>query len=118
MMTRPATERPKVRADVRRRLVDEAGGKCANPGCPTPRTHLHHIAEWAVYQAHDEEEMIAVCPTCHDAIHDGQLEIDDDTIYAWKAIERPKSTRRDHVYVEPGESPTLAIGTMSLVGNR
>ena len=30
-------------------LRAQAGGKCANPGCPVPRTHLHHIREWAVY---------------------------------------------------------------------
>ena len=54
---------------VKKRLIQEAGNKCANPGCPVRRTHTHHIRKWAVYQTNDEQEMIAVCPSCHDAIH-------------------------------------------------
>lgn len=107
--------RTNVPTEVKQRLVEEAGGKCANPGCPTARTHLHHIAEWAVYQTHDEERMIALCPTCHDAVHHGDLEIDDATVYRWRAIPRLQ-TKRDHIYVEPAKAPKLLLGTIAVTG--
>lgn len=44
----------------------------------------------------DQDHMIAICPTCHDAVHHGPLEITDDTIYSWKSIKR-KPTNRDHI---------------------
>ncbi len=105
-----ATRRPDIPITTKRWLIEEAGLKCANPGCVNSRTHIHHIKEWAVYQTHDKEHMIAVCPTCHDAIHNGDLPIDDDTVYRWKAIKRTP-TRRDHIYVEPGEPTGLLLGS-------
>ena len=97
--------RPSVPKALKESLVKEAGGKCANPGCSNYRTHLHHINEWAIYETHDGEAMIAVCPSCHDAIHQGPLEVSDQTIKGWKAIQRPFGPNRDHVYVEPGGDP-------------
>jgi hypothetical protein len=98
---------------VRKRLSEEAGGKCANPGCSTRRTQLHHIKEWAVYGIHDPAEMIALCPTCHDAVHHGQLKISDETLRAWKRISRG-SPVRGHVYVEPRSSPVIVLGTIDI----
>lgn len=61
--------------------------------------------------------MVAVCPSCHDAIHNGPLKINDDTVRRWKAIER-EQVRHDHVYVEPGGSPKLLLGTIAVTGDR
>jgi hypothetical protein len=58
---------------------------------------------------------VAVCPTCHDAIHHGPLKIDDATVRRWKDIER-RETERDHVYVEPAEAPKLLLGTIAVMG--
>jgi SEC-C motif/HNH endonuclease len=112
-----ARHRPAVPVETRRSLVEEAGNKCANPGCVSFRTHLHHIEEWAVYESHDAEHMIAVCPTCHDAIHNGPLAVDDDTLYRWTEIERTATTR-DHLYVEPGEASKLLLGTIAVTGRQ
>ena len=106
-----AKHRPDISNQLKKRLRQEAGGKCTNPGCPNLRTHLHHIREWAVYQTHDGSHMIAVCPTCHDAVHHGALGIDDETLYAWKQIPRDGSVTRDHIYVEPGPCPRILLGT-------
>lgn len=61
--------------------------------------------------------MVAVCPSCHDAIHNGPLEIDDDTVRRWKGIEREEA-RHDHVYVEPGGSPKFLLGTIAVTGDK
>src|SRR4051794_25788888 len=97
-----AAPRPSVPAATKRALVREAGGKCANPGCAGARVHLHHIQAWAVYQTHDGEHMIALCPTCHDAAHGGTLRLDDDTLYRWKQLHR-SGARSGHIYVAPGD---------------
>lgn len=104
-----------IPARIKQKLVEEAGGKCANPGCSNIRVDQHHIREWAVYKAHDSDHMIAICPACHDAVHHGQLRINDSTLYQWKGIERLQTgTRRAHLYVEPSRDLTLLAGTIHL----
>lgn len=110
------SKRIKVSPDIKLQLVREAGMKCANPGCCNYRIHLHHIKEWAVYETNDKVHMIAICPTCHDTVHYGNLKIDDDTLYEWKHISR-KKTNRDQIYVEPGESSKLLLGTIAVTGD-
>jgi hypothetical protein len=110
-----AKKRPDIPHPVKQRLIDGAGGKCANPGCASVRTHIHHIKEWAVYETHDTNHMIAICPTCHDAVHHGPLEIDDETVYRWKHVARSR-VQRDHVYVEPSESSKLLLGSIYFTG--
>jgi hypothetical protein len=105
--------RPDIKTSIKRKIVEEAGGKCANPGCPNQRTHIHHIREWSVYQTHDFQYMIAVCPACHDAIHQGSIEISDETIFIWKTIRRPAAVIETHLYVEPGESIKLLLGSIA-----
>src|SRR5437588_331436 len=97
--------RPKqgVSRQVRRALLREANGKCANPGCPSVNTHIHHIA-YLVYATNDSAHLIAICPTCHDAVHRGALRLDDATLYRWKQLLR-RGTTRAHLYVEPGAQP-------------
>lgn len=112
-----AERRPEVPKDLKLALVKEAGMKCANPGCSNYRTHMHHIREWHVYKVHSKEDMIAVCPSCHDQIHNGRLPIADDIIYRWKNIKRT-STKRDLLYVElnEGEPAKLLLGTIAVTG--
>jgi hypothetical protein len=105
--------RKNVPERMKKALFQEAGDKCANPGCTNYRTHIHHIKEWAVYQTHDEKHMIAICPSCHDSVRYGTLKIDDETLYRWKSIPR-KQTKRDHIYVEPDSSPKLLLGSISV----
>lgn len=100
---------------MKRRLLREAGEKCANPGCSAAQTQLHHIQEWHVYQTHDERHMIAICPNCHNAVHHGALEITDETLYSWKSIHREPMTR-GHIYIEPNKKPTVELGTNQLFG--
>jgi hypothetical protein len=112
-----AKPRPSVPEATKVALRAQAGGKCANPGCPALRTHLHHIHEWAVYQSHDGEHMIAICPTCHDAIHTGQMRITDDVVRRWKSLSRTDDARRGHVYVEPSRQAKLLLGSIAVTGD-
>jgi hypothetical protein len=63
--------------------------------------------------------MIAVCPSCHDAIHNGPLVIEDATVYRWKGIQRDSGgPSRDHLYVEPAAQSLLLLGSLAITGQR
>jgi hypothetical protein len=109
MAKKNSRHRPAVPAKTKRQLYDEAGGKCANPGCPTRLVELHHIDEWHVYQSHDAKDMIAVCPTCHYHAHHGEMKIDELTIRSWKKA-RPNSSNTGYLYIEPGPPPRMLMG--------
>jgi len=109
-----AKKRKKLKPAEKRVIVEEAGNKCANPGCSNWRVHIHHIKHWAVYESNDPSILIAVCPSCHDAIHHGQLKITDETLYAWKGIERPSRPETTHIFVEASEDIKLLTGTIAL----
>jgi hypothetical protein len=62
--------------------------------------------------------MIALCPTCHDAVHHGQFEIPDETLRAWKRLNRRSDPVRDHLYIEPRTSPAIVLGTIDIRSKR
>jgi hypothetical protein len=100
---------------IKSQLRDEAGGKCANPGCANWRVHFHHIQHWAVYKTHDASKMIAICPSCHDAVHHGRLPISDETLFAWKSAHQgqmPSDTVP--LYVAPAPNLRLLAGSMNI----
>lgn len=107
-------KRKKIKPDVKRKIVSEAGNKCANPGCSNWRIHIHHIKHWAIYQSDDPSILIAVCPSCHDAIHHGSLEFTDDILYKWKGVERPERPNTTHMYIEPSNNIKLLTGSIAL----
>jgi hypothetical protein len=102
---------------MKRVLIEQAGEKCANPGCPNRLVELHHIREWHVYQTHDAEHMIALCAACHDSVDRGQLQISDEALYRWKGIDRRGASHTGHIFVEPGGAPRLLLGSITLQGN-
>ena len=109
-----AQHQRKLPSDLKRKLIDEAGDKCANPGCSNWRVHIHHIQHWAVYKTHDSSHMIAICPSCHDATHHGKLRITDKALYEWKGVQRPKHSDSAHIYIEPARELKLLTGTLCL----
>lgn len=112
-----ATHRPRVPDSIKSTLLEQAGRKCANPGCPNTLLELHHIKEWHIYQTHDAEHMIAICAACHDSVDRGELQISDETLYRWKGIDRTHSPRLGHIYVEPGKAPKLLLGSIAVKGD-
>ncbi|WP_138994018.1 HNH endonuclease signature motif containing protein [Larkinella sp. C7] len=43
----------------------------------TPITHQHHIFEYAQGGLHTPENLILLCPNCHDQVHKGEIPIDE-----------------------------------------
>jgi hypothetical protein len=54
-------------AEIRRRVLVEAGHRCAIPTCRYIEVDVHHIVPWAQCQAHEYDNLIALCPNCHRA---------------------------------------------------
>ena len=109
-----ARKRQKIKPAIRRQIIEEAGNKCANPGCTSWRVHLHHIEHWTIYESNDQKILIAVCPTCHDAIHHGSLKITDETLNDWKNIKRAKIPETFHLFIEPDKEIKLLTGTIAI----
>jgi HNH endonuclease len=66
--------RPPVPADVRRRVLVEAGHRCAIPTCRHIQVEVHHIVPWTQCQAHEYDNLIALCPNCHRRADDGEID--------------------------------------------
>ncbi|MFD5078134.1 HNH endonuclease [Streptomyces sp. NPDC058371] len=66
---RPAIPRP-----LERRVLVEAGHRCAIPTCRTVPVELAHIDPWSKVQEHTFENLIALCPTCHTRYDNGDID--------------------------------------------
>jgi hypothetical protein len=66
--------RPDIPADIRRRVLVEAGHRCAIPTCRYIETDIHHIIPWAKCQAHDYDNLIALCSNCHRRADRGEID--------------------------------------------
>lgn len=104
-----------VPTSIKLKLVAKSGNRCANPGCFHYRTHIHHIKKWSVYKTHNSKDMIALCPSCHDEVHNSLLKIDDAIVYRWKRL-KPTSSSRDQIYVKPSYKNILTIGGLNIAG--
>jgi HNH endonuclease len=58
-------DRPQIPADIRRRVLVEAGHRCAIPTCRYIEIDIHHIVPWANCHTHEYDNLIALCPNCH-----------------------------------------------------
>lgn len=66
--------RPQIPADIRRRVLVEAGHRCAIPTCRYIEVDIHHIIPWAQCQAHEYDNLIALCPNCHRRADGGEID--------------------------------------------
>jgi hypothetical protein len=57
--------RPPIPTEIRRRVLVEAGHRCAIPTCRYIDVDVHHIIPWAKCRLHEYENLIALCPNCH-----------------------------------------------------
>ncbi|MDB5602727.1 MAG: hypothetical protein JWN71_4771 [Xanthobacteraceae bacterium] len=99
----------KIPRSIKLRLIEEAGGKCSNPGCSNTRVQFHHINHWAVYKTHSPKQMIALCPSCHDATHNGVLKITDGILHSWR---RP-TEKSDFLYATLEVAPNKEVGLLT-----
>lgn len=66
-----SASRPSVPATVRRELRKRAGYGCCR--CGLPVYQYHHIIPWHIENHFRVEDMMILCPTCHDAATKGSL---------------------------------------------
>lgn len=78
------SDRPPIPAEIERAVKIEAGHRCAIPTCRFPRIELAHIIPWAEVQTHSFENLIALCPNCHN-LYDKDKKIDRKSMQIYKA---------------------------------
>src|SRR5215210_7733937 len=78
-----AEGRPAIPAETLRRVLVEAGHRCAIPTCRHIEVDIHHIIPWEQCQKHEYENLIALCPNCHRRADRG--EIDRKALRIYKA---------------------------------
>ncbi len=76
-------DRPPIPTDLRRRILVEAGHRCAIHTCKHPEVDVHHIVPWEKCKEHDYDNLIALCPNCHRRADAG--EIDRSSLKLYKA---------------------------------
>lgn len=74
--------RSSIPAGLRRKVLLEAGHRCAIPTCRFPTTEIAHIEPYSVVQKHEYHNLIALCPNCHTRFDHG--EIDRKSMLAYK----------------------------------
>lgn len=77
------TPRPPIPAEVKRKVLVEAGHRCAIPTCRYITVEIHHIVPWEACLAHDYRNLIALCPNCH--VRADRGEIDRKALRIYKA---------------------------------
>ena len=66
--------RPPIPADIRRKVLVEAGHRCAIPTCRHIEVDVHHIIPWAQCNTHEYDNLIALCPNCHRRADRGEID--------------------------------------------
>lgn len=70
-------------ADLRRKVLVEAGHRCAVPTCRSVvGVDVHHIVPWNKRKEHKYPNLIALCPNCHRMAEKG--DIDNKSLYLYK----------------------------------
>jgi HNH endonuclease len=75
--------RTSIPAEIKRKVLIEAGHRCAIPTCRHIEVELHHIVPWATCNSHEYENLIALCPNCHRRADRG--EIDRKSLHVYKS---------------------------------
>ena len=74
-------ERPPTPVELRRRVLVEAGHRCAIPTCRHIDVDVHHIVPWEQCKKHEYENLIALYPNCHRRADQGEIERKSLRIY-------------------------------------
>jgi hypothetical protein len=75
--------RDSIPEPIRRRVLVEAGHRCAIPTCRYTRVEIAHIEPWSKVKEHSFENLIALCPNCHD-LYDKDKKIDRKSMRIYK----------------------------------
>jgi hypothetical protein len=67
-------DRTPIPAELRGRILVEAGHRCAIPTCRYIKVDIHHIVPWEKCKKHEYENLIALCPNCHARADSGEID--------------------------------------------
>ena len=67
-------DRLKIPSDLRRKILVEAGHRCAIPTCRNIKVDVHHIVSWSDCKKHEYSNLIALCPNCHRMADKGDID--------------------------------------------
>lgn len=67
-------DRLAIPAPLKRRVLVEAGHRCAIPTCRHIEIEIHHIVPYSQCQIHEYENLIALCPNCHRRADAGHID--------------------------------------------
>ncbi|WP_436757759.1 HNH endonuclease [Streptosporangium sp. V21-05] len=84
-----STKRPAIPRDLRRRVLIEAGHRCAIPTCRATPVEIAHIIPWAKARKHEFKNLIALCPNCHTRFDDPNNPLDRKAMRQYKANLNP-----------------------------
>lgn len=87
------SQRPPISSKLKRRILVEAGHRCAIPTCRHPTTEITHIIPWNKVKKHEYENLIALCPNCH--ARADKEEIDRKSLRIYKRILQRLTDRYD-----------------------
>ncbi|MBF0109279.1 MAG: HNH endonuclease [Magnetococcales bacterium] len=73
--------RPEIPTEIKRKVLVEAGHRCAIPTCRHIDVDVHHIVPWEKCQKHEYENLIALCPNCHRRVHKNEIDRKSLAIY-------------------------------------
>lgn len=76
--------RSSIPQELERKVLIEAGHRCAIPTCRHTRVEIAHIVPWSENKEHEFENLIALCPNCHD-LYDKDKKIDRKSMKIYKA---------------------------------
>jgi hypothetical protein len=91
-------DRTTIPAEIKRRVLVEAGHRCAIPTCRHIDVEIHHIKPWGECESHEYENLIALCPNCHSRADKG--EIDKKSLRIYKANLRYTHDRFSQIEVD------------------
>lgn len=74
--------RDNIPLELKRKILVEAGHRCAIPTCRFPTTEIAHIEPYSKVHKHEYHNLIALCPNCHTR-YDNR-EIDKKSMYIYK----------------------------------
>jgi hypothetical protein len=80
------SDRPQILSEIKRRVLIEAGYRCAVPTCRFPITENAHIVSWAKSKDHSYENLVALFPNCHTMYDSGRIERAASIAYKKKLI--------------------------------
>ncbi|MFB1044363.1 HNH endonuclease [Streptomyces chrestomyceticus] len=84
-----SAKRPAVPRDLRRRVLVEAGHRCAIPTCRATPVEIAHIIPWAKVKKHEFSNLIALCPNCHTHFDSPHGPLDRKSMREYKANLNP-----------------------------